>query len=259
MSFNVLQKVNSTHVRMHPFPHIVIEDALPQTLYDELDKTYPETLLNSDSPNIMNDRGHTRRYLSYRVLEDRKVSDAWLGFFDYHISQDFYKHVTHNVFGPAIKEYYPEQYDAILNTPSVPRRHVGQSETKTPIVTDCQFVMNNPLSANETSRTPHLDNPVEIYAALLYMKRYDDECIGGDIQVYEGLNGKKPEIFGKREARLDSIKMAGACPYKPNSVILFLNCRHGVHGVGSIQNQTKVRRSINIIGEYGDGRSLFKI
>lgn len=259
MNFNVLQGVNKSHVRMDPFPHIVIEDALPKSVYDELDRTYPEQLLNSDSPTVMNDRGHTRRYLSSHVLNDRKVSDAWLEFFAYHISNDFYRYVTHDIFSDAIKAYYPEQHDAILNTSSVPRRHVNQAESKTPIVTDCQFVMNNPLSANETSRTPHLDNPVEIYAALLYMKRYDDECIGGDIQVYEGLDGRKPEIFGKREARPESIRKVGACPYKPNSVILFLNCRHGVHGVGSIQNQTKVRRSINIIGEYGDGRSLFKI
>ena len=259
MNFNVLQNATKANVIMDPYPHIILENALPQNLYDELDATFPEELLNSDFQHIVNDRGHTRRYLSSRVLEDKKISNIWLDFFAYHISDEFYKYVTHNIFSDAIKEYYPDQHDAILNTPSVPRRHVNQAEAKTPIVTDCQFVMNNPLSENETSRTPHLDNPVEIYAALLYMKKKDDESIGGDLQVYRGKNNIKPEIFGKREAALNSVELAGSCPYKPNSLALFLNCRHGVHGVGSIQNQTKVRRSINIIGEYGDGRSLFKL
>lgn len=243
---------------MHPFPHVIIEDALPEPIYKELEDSYPETLLNGDHPTVVNDRGHTRRYLSSRVLDERKVSNIWLDFFAYHVSDEFYRHVTHNVFVDAIKHLYPDQAKAILETKSVPRSHVGQANNTTPIVTDCQFVMNNPLSENETSRTPHLDNPVEIYAALLYMKKRDDASVGGDLQIYEGINGG-PTIFGKREARPESVKLAGACPYKPNSLALFLNCRHGVHGVGSITNQRTVRRSINIIGEYGDGRLLFRI
>jgi hypothetical protein len=257
MNLNVLQNVTKASVKMDPFPHVVIENALPENIYNELDATFPEELLNSNFPNVVNDRGHTRRYLSSKVLEDKKVSNIWLDFFAYHVSDEFYKFVTNNIFNEAIKTYYPNQYDAILTTPSVPRQHVNQTINKTPIVTDCQFVMNNPLEETTTSRTPHLDNPVEIYAALLYMKKQDDESIGGDLQLYK--SNTQPAIFGKREARLESVELAATCPYKPNSLALFLNCRHGVHGVGSIKNQTKVRRSINIIGEYGDGRSLFKI
>lgn len=258
MRYNVLQKVTRADVRMHPYPHVIIEEALPWDVYDELDATFPEELLASDFPNIVNDRGHTRRYLSSRVLEDQKVSQTWQDFFQYHISDEFYKHVTHNIFDEAIKAYYPDQYDAILSTPSQPRRHVNQVNQTSPIVTDCQFVMNNPLPESSTSRTPHLDNPVEIYAALLYMKKRDDESTGGDLEVWES-DEDRPDLQGKREAVMSKIRKVGACPYKPNSLVLFLNCRHGVHGVGNIINQTKVRRSINIIGEYGDGRSVFRM
>jgi hypothetical protein len=258
MTINVLQKATRADVRMHPYPHVILEEALPWHTYDELDATFPEELLNSDFANIVNDRGHTRRYLSSRVLEDRKVSTAWLDFFQYHVSDEFYKHVTHNVFADAIQEYYPEQFEAIMDTPSQPRRHVNQVDASMPIVTDCQFVMNNPLPESSTSRTPHLDNPVEIYAALLYMKKRDDDSVGGDLEVWES-DEARPDLQGKREAVMSSIRRVGACPYKPNSLVLFLNCRHGVHGVGSITNQSAVRRSINIIGEYGDGRSVFKM
>ena len=258
MSINVLQKATRASVQMLPYPHVILEEALPWEIYDELDATFPEELLNSDFPNVVNDRGHTRRYLSNRVLEDRKVSQQWLDFFQYHISDEFYKHVTHNIFDEAIKQYYPEQYDAILSTPSQPRKVVNQVNQVSPIVTDCQFVMNNPLPESSTSRTPHLDNPVEIYAALLYMKKRDDESIGGDLEVWAS-DEARPDMQGKREAVMSKIRKVGACPYKPNSLVLFLNCRHGVHGVGNISNQTKVRRSINIIGEYGDGRSVFKM
>lgn len=258
MTINVLQKATKASVRMLPFPHVILEEALPWNVYDELDASFPEQLLNSDFPNVVNDRGHTRRYLSSSVLEDRKVSNVWLDFFQYHVSDEFYKHVTHNVFADAIKAYYPEQYEAILDTPSQPRKHVNQVNSSSPIVTDCQFVMNNPLPESATSRTPHLDNPVEIYAALLYLKQRDDTSTGGDLEVWES-DEARPDLQGKREAVMSKIRKVSACPYKPNSLVLFLNCRHGVHGVGPITNQTKVRRSINIIGEYGDGRALFKM
>ena len=258
MRYNVLQKSTRADVRMHPFPHVILEEALPWDVYDELDASFPEDLLKSNFRNVIDDRGHTRRYLSSRVLEDRKVSTAWQEFFQYHVSEEFYKHVTHNIFDEAIKTYYSDQYDAILSTPCQPRKHVNQVSQASPIVTDCQFVMNNPLPETSTSRTPHLDNPVEIYAALLYMKKRDDESVGGDLEVWES-DDPRPNLQGKREAVMSSIRKAGACPYKPNSLVLFLNCRHGVHGVGNITNQTAVRRSINIIGEYGDGRSLFNM
>jgi hypothetical protein len=259
MNLNVLQKISKSNVNMNPYPYVVIEDALPEKIYNELESSFPEQLLAGDSSHIVNDRGHTRRYLSSRVLEDKKVSNIWLDFFAYHVSNEFYQHTVKNVLVDAIKEYYPDQADAIINTPSQPRQHVGQTENRTPIVTDCQFVMNNPLSESETSRTPHLDNPVEIYAALLYFKKYDDLSVGGDIQIWDSVVPRNPKIIGKREAVLDSVKYHDSCPYKPNSLILFLNCRHGVHGVGTVTNQSKVRRSINIIGEYGDGRQLFRI
>ena len=245
-------------VKMDPYPHVIIEDALPSNIYDELDAVFPEKLLLSDHPSVYNDRGHTRRYLSAYALAEKTIPSIWLDFFEYHVSDKFYSRVTNEIFVDAIKQLYPEQAEQILNTPSKPRSKVNQSNASTPIVTDCQFVVNKPLEENTTSRTPHIDNPVEIYAALLYMKKRDDDSIGGDLQLYDTI-GEKPRFFGKREAKLDGVKMVESCPYKPNSLALFLNCRHGVHGVGGIKNQKSVRRSINIIGEYGDGRRLFQL
>ena len=258
MSLNVLQNASKGMVKMEPFPHIILEDALPQHIYDELESTFPESMMLDGHPSVNDDRGHTKRYLSYKVLEDKVVSQIWQEFFSFHVSDEFYKLVTNDIFSDAIKSLYPEQAEQIMNTPSLPRQIVNQARSATPIVTDCQFVMNKPLSENETSRTPHLDNPVEIYAALLYMKKKDDDSIGGDLQLYESINAD-PRLIGKREADLSTVRLANSCPYKANSLALFLNCRHGVHGVGSIRNQRSVRRSINIIGEYGDGRSVFRI
>ena len=57
----------------------------------------------------------------------------------------------------------------------------GSGESK--VVTETQFVIHNPVK--ETTRTDHLDNPVEIYAGLLYMRKPEDEAEGGDFVIYK--------------------------------------------------------------------------
>jgi hypothetical protein len=39
--FSILGKVTSADIRREPFPHIVIENCLPDVLYAELERTYP--------------------------------------------------------------------------------------------------------------------------------------------------------------------------------------------------------------------------
>ena len=38
--YNLLQKGATVHV--DPYPHIVVEDALPWDIYEELERTFPE-------------------------------------------------------------------------------------------------------------------------------------------------------------------------------------------------------------------------
>ena len=48
MNLNLLQK--KTTVIKDPYPHIVIEDALPWDVYEELEKTFPENAVLSSEP-----------------------------------------------------------------------------------------------------------------------------------------------------------------------------------------------------------------
>ena len=51
------------------------------------------------------------------------------------------------------------------------------------IGSDCQTVMHKPVDFS--SRTPHIDNPREIYAGLLYMPYEDDKSTGGEFQLHK--------------------------------------------------------------------------
>ena len=41
-SFSVLQNARKSDVRLHPYPHVVIENCLPDDVYEELEKFYPK-------------------------------------------------------------------------------------------------------------------------------------------------------------------------------------------------------------------------
>ena len=43
MNISVLQNFNK--VENYPFPHICIENALPEDIYNELEETFPEELI----------------------------------------------------------------------------------------------------------------------------------------------------------------------------------------------------------------------
>jgi len=262
MGTNVLQSADASHVRMDPYPHVIIENALPESLYAELDSSFPESLLMSDHPTVGDDRGHTRRYSSQSALNERQLNNAWLEFFAEHVSESFYRRVTNDILADAIRHHYPDQAQSILDGEVTPRQHTNQAISSTPIITDCQLVLNEIMPHDRTSRTPHLDAATEIYAALLYMRPRDETGQGGDLDIYASRAPKpiiRPDTYGNREVMSMSVRHVSSCPYQANTLVLFLNCRHGVHGVRPMQNQSRARRSVNIIGEYGDGRSLFTL
>lgn len=256
MYLNILQKAKKIDLVMEPFPHLIIENALPIEIYNQLDREWPEEFLRSGHESLTDEKGHTKRYLSAKALQENYITELWKEFFKYHTSNEFYK-FTLEILSDAIKEYYPEKADTILNSVAVPRTAVNQKQSNTPFVTDCQFVMNNPLAETETSRTAHLDNPQEIYAALFYMRRSDDYCTGRNLEIFS--SPTRTPSLGKKRTVTDQITLVKTCEYKPNSVLLFLNCRHAIHGVSPSSNAKTVRRHINVIGESGDGTNFFSL
>lgn len=52
--YNVLQRVTASHVRMHPFPHLVVRQALPADVYAKLAGSFP-------GEDVMTEWRHTPR------------------------------------------------------------------------------------------------------------------------------------------------------------------------------------------------------
>lgn len=231
-----------TPVREQPFPHIVIEDCLPKAYYDELCNTFPEELVCATNPV---DFGITYRYKANPALLERKIPDIWLEFFENHTSGKYLQNCI-DLFMPYLQKHNKELTSYIVGAPSGVR---NVSDHGKPLVTDCQFVVHDPIPETQSTRPAHLDNGVEIYAGLLYMKKPEDESVGGNLTLHKLFN-PLTELAKDRIIPNELHAPIVQVPYKENTFAMFLNVPDSVHSVTPRVNAKEARRSINIIGEF---------
>jgi hypothetical protein len=240
---------NFEGLETEPFPHFVIRNALPDSVYEELSLTFPENLVLSTAPL---DGGITHRYKSINALIDQKLPPIWADFFSFHNSPEFFQRVM-GIFSASVP------VGLLKHIPIAQLQcSVRGLQQPTPFVTDVQYVVHHPISEDRTTRTPHLDNPIELYAGLFYMKKDTDLSSGGDLVLWDA---KAPESLDKsrgREVNRSSIRgLAKTVRYEANTFACFLNVQNSVHSVTPRMNALQTRRSINIIGEFNDHRRMW--
>ena len=247
MELSVLQ--NFKGVEMQPFPHLCIYNALPENIYNELVDKFPEEIVCS-TPAL--DNGITYRHKSNPVLVEDNIPNIWKEFFAYHTSPEFFQYVM-EIFEDSFYKYYPKEIYEQLILGDVGIRKLSK---KTKYVTDCQFVVHEPVDETGTTRTPHLDNPGEIYAGLLYMKKQNDVSTGGNFTLHEITNVDK--VYNKSGRAVETSNPVKEVVYKPNNFCMFLNVHNSVHSVTPRLNASERRRSINIIGEYNKTGTMWE-
>jgi hypothetical protein len=249
MTISVLQ--NFKTVFDHPYPHICIEDALPDVIYNELEDTFPEDLVCSTTPH---DNGITYRYKA-KDCTTKSPPAIWQDFFEYHTSKEYFRECV-SVFELYLEKHYPGLAER-LYAGTVAVRDVGSGGD---FVTDCQFVVHEPVDQTGTTRTPHVDNPVEIYAGLLYMRKPGDNSYGGNFTIHE-TTGEIVEVNKSLGRQVDDRlhRPVKQVPYKRNVFCMFLNVKNSVHSVTPRIAPDHRRHSINIIGEFNGTGKMWKV
>lgn len=240
---------NATKVETDPYPYLCIEGALPDHIYQELNDTFPEQLITSTNPYH---DGTCYRYKMKECVEIGQPPAIWQDFFAYHTSPEYFRACT-ELFASSIVNHYGEEFYENLKASKVTTRGIDSSGF---YVTDCQFVVHEPIDQTRTSRTPHIDNPQEIYAGLLYMRQQGDNAPGGNFTIHR-TTGEITEVNKSLGRQVDNSLHVPhyEVPYMANNFCMFLNVKHSVHGVTPRIAPSMRRRSINMIGEFnGTGR-----
>ena len=239
--YSVLQNTNNIKFKFEKFPYLIIDDALPDDLYESLSDSFPENEKIIGSNEYKENFAY--RYNAYNSLRDDEITNDWKDFIKYHTSYKFLEEF-YDIFGDSIKKIYKVEKDKLFN-----RDNIGvRFEKKNHFNLDCQFVINTPTSGETSVIEPHLDNPVEFYAALLYMKDIEDDSKGGNLTTYSFKN--QPSFYGKSRVREEKVNLIEEIEYKKNRLVMFLNSPYSIHGVTKRSKTNFYRKYINIIGEF---------
>ena len=239
--YSVLQNKKNIKFKFEKFPYLIIDNALPSDLYNKLNNSFPEyeKIINGNEFK----ENFAYRYNAHNSLKDNEISSDWKEFIKFHTSYEFLEEF-YNIFGDAIRKIYKVEKEKLFNENNIGVRFASQNHFNL----DCQFVINTPTKGETKVIEPHLDNPVEFYAALLYMKDENDDSKGGNLTTYDFKD--RPSFYGKSRVREENINLIEEIEYKQNRLVMFLNSPYSIHGVTKRTKTNYYRKYINIIGEF---------
>ena len=272
---SVLKKFNASNLKLKPYPHIVINNALDEEIYKKLENEFPsnETINELDNSNYDLSQQNVRlQSNSINALESKKIPDLWKLFIEYHTSREFFNEVR-KAFGKNIIDNFDNIVNKMKekNIKNVQDLTLGKRNEKNyDLQMDCQIGINTPCTQKSHVIGPHIDNLNEIYAGLFYMKSKEDKGSGGDLEIYETkkkyknlkkfkeiikfrpkidkiINGRK--YVAKREFFPDDVKVIKKIKYEKNTFVIFLCDINSIHGVSKRDINPISRRLINIICE----------
>jgi hypothetical protein len=249
--YSVLQRASAKDVRLEPFPHLVIHNALPDDLCDELISNYPslETL------EARTDRNNFRwSYSAHKVENNSAISPLWRDFIRYHASPAFYNEIA-DLFADAIVQCYPHYFP---NRESVVGLRAGirgvNDYDDSDILLDAQISGNTPVSAHSSVRTTHIDRNDKLFSALLYLRPDKDQSTGGDLTI----SRFKPALKTPAQKRAcfhgafvddQYTEVVQTIPYAKNTLIMFINSIDSLHGVTVREPTPHSRLFLNLVGE----------
>ena len=239
--FSVLHNKNNVKFVETPFPYLVIDNALPKEYYKILVENFPSNKKIIDKNEYK--ENYAYRYNAANSLEDTEISYVWRNFVKYHTSYDFVDDF-YNFFLSSIEKNYPSSKGKLPSKENTGVRFKQNNYFNL----DCQFVINTPNSNESAVIEPHLDNPKEFYAGLLYMREKDDDSTGGNLTTHKFKD--QPIFHGKSRTRYENINLIEEIEYKENRLVMFLNTLKSIHGVSKRSKTNYYRKYINIIGEF---------
>ena len=242
---SVLHRASPADVVDHPFPHLVVADALDGALYAELVRQLPPASLLIDGREpAANTYYH---YGASRMLDNAAVSPLWQEFMARHVSPAFYREVM-TFFGDRARALYPG-LEARLGRPLEDlETSIRFREEPADVALECQLTYCSPPDRPSSSAPPHVDREVALYAGLLYLRCDGDASAGGDLDLYR-FRGEPGGFRADRSVPESRLEKVTTVRYRPNTLVIFPHSPRAVHGVSPRAVTPFPRLHVNFVGE----------
>ena len=237
-----LSRYSAADFAAEPFPHLVIEPALPWDQYEQLERAFPalEIVTRGFAP-----RNNTA-YLLSALHVPPMVAPFMRSFIGAMIGESFMLQLLRLV-APHVRRAFPD-FESRLGTSidqaKLAPRHSG---IRADINVDVQIAINSPVTQVSRVRGVHVDNPLKLFNALLYMRPQHDGSSGGDLVLYRFTG--RPRFHQGVVVDDGWVEPVSTIKYRRNCFVLFVNTPTSVHGVSPRGITSVPRRYINYLAE----------
>lgn len=202
-----------------PFPHLLIEDALPKEYYNILSSKFPINFFKSIEEE--NDNNVRKDLFNKEIKEKKDIDIYWKKFISYHSSKSFLSEIL-DFFYDDIFQKYPKKFKDL--------DFLKNLDTNNQLSTS----VNTPVKKQSSVRGAHLDNLNKLFTGLFYMKIDEDRSSGGNLELYswkKNYSNVKKRLLGSKDISMEHVIIEKTINYKPNTFIIFLNSIDSLHGV----------------------------
>ncbi|NBC34354.1 MAG: hypothetical protein GVY13_16880 [Alphaproteobacteria bacterium] len=225
----VLDKARAADIRLDPFPHLVVEDALPWDYYARLQATKPDFGMRANA--AIQPANQRIPFFGQFLRDNPAVDPIWQEFIDRHTAPSFFKSAL-ALFRPLFDEHHPH-LSAWLAANPAPRFGLLHREgfDAVDVVTDCRAEFMTPVrGAPAAHRRGHVDTANRLYSGLFYMREPDDDTEPpGDLNLFSWAAGT-PGRLDRHEIPDEELRIAVTVPYRANIFVLFPNSPYALHG-----------------------------
>jgi len=225
----VFEGLTRDALRTDPFPHAVIDTALPPDTYRRLAATLPEVRAN----------GANRRVAlpGWMLATADHIDASWHAFARRHLVADIV---------PALAEVFAEHWAQPLPPPEDLRgRRLGwvgadvmpdlsgrpSTQAEADLLVDCRLESISPSPDRPGShRRQHLDLACRYFSALFYMRSEADGTAGGGLTLFRWRGPSPAGAFDAFELDDSLVEPAATIPYAANRLVVFPNGPDALHG-----------------------------
>lgn len=244
---SLLSGLGPDDVRLDPFPHLVVPNALDEETHRRLNETFPPFSIIGWAGKAT-PRSNSRFQLSaWQIMEMTSLPDLWKTFVGQHSAPAFFAEVV-----ALFRDHWPTALKEalggdLLNHPMGLMMREGYNEAR--ILQDARIEINTPVTTvPSTSRGPHLDMPNRLFTCLYYLRHPDDDAVGGDLELFRWKNGPiaDTETYALPD---DAVEVAAVVPYQANQMVIFPQGIDAIHGVSVRHPTPHTRRYVFISAE----------
>ncbi len=244
---SLIQRADDSSVAAYPYPHLVIENALPSHVFTRLVDEFPSVARISGKRQHFNNRRFD--LAAADIVDADDISTTWRRFIAYHSSEEFFLSLV-RLFKPYINYYYPQLDFLQAGSGRLAGVRNFDDANSYPFLVESLISCNTPVTKRSSVRQAHVDRPNKLFSGLYYLRPPGDDSRGGDLQLLQPRHQSATRFLTDYAVNARHWSVFREIPYAGNVLVVFLNTPYSWHRVTPRYPTPKPRLFVNYVAQY---------